>query len=446
MILISLKNQKKIDYLFKKVMIVRYFKSLCVKIFGYKNINIFRTYFLRIIKNIPKFYFYDESLRGAPNKIILGRKNFEIFYGYYDISPFDQSNKRVLYHLYDKNSKSKKHIHLGCTQINQDRDIKIKVFGKTDAWCWQMGSRLQWFPSSCGNLVIYNTVMKNGYGSILMDVSTEKIINQFSQPIYSLNNSAKSALYLNFDRLNRLRPGYGYKSFKDETSNNLNPNNDGLFKLDLISNKADLLHSIKEISETDVLIDYGNAEHYINHILWSPNGDKYLFFHLWQNHKLRNSRLMLAGEVNSLRCIYEPENGNVSHYTWRNNDEVLLTVLDKNKILKYILINLKNNTKKIIGDKILTVDGHPSFSPFDKNILLSDTYPDKYRNQYLYLYDIDKDQQKKIAYFYSPSNFKGETRCDLHPRFSHDGKKICIDTAHTGNRNLMIFPINEEKN
>lgn len=427
-------------------MIISYFKSLCVKVFGYKNINRFRTYFLRIIKNIPKFYFYDRSLKELSKTIILRKKNFEIFYGYYDISPFDKSNERVLYHLYNKKNKFKKHIYLGYTQINQERNIKIKVFGKTDAWCWQMGSRLQWFPSSCGNLVIYNNVLKNGYGSVLMDLNSEKIINQFSKPIYSLNNSAKSALYLNFDRLNRLRPGYGYKSFKDETTHNLNPNDDGLHKLNLNNNTSDLLYSIKEISETDVSIDYGNAEHYINHILWSPNGDKYLFFHLWQNHKSRKSRLMLAGEVNSLRCIYEPENGNVSHYTWKNNDEVLLTVIDKNKDLRYILINLENNTKKIIGEKILKIDGHPSFSPLEKNIFLSDTYPDKYRNQYLYLYDIDKNQQKKIAYFYSPSSFQGETRCDLHPRFSHDGKKICIDTAHAGSRNLMIFSINEEKN
>lgn len=426
-------------------MIIKYFKFWCIKVFGYKNINRLRTYFIRFIKNTPKFYFYDKSLKEFNKTIILGKKNCEIFYGYYDISPFDKSNRRVLFHLYDKNTQSNKHIYLGCTQINQDEAAKVEVFGKTDAWCWQMGSRLQWFPSSCRNLVIYNTVLKNGYGSILMDVKSEKIINQFSQPIYSLNNSAKSALYLNFDRLNRLRPGYGYKSFKDETSHNLKPNNDGLYKLDLINNTSDLLHSIKKISETDVLIDYGNAEHYINHILWSPSGDKYLFFHIWQNHKSRNSRLMIAGEVDSLRCIYDPKNGNISHYAWKNNDEVLITALDKSKNLKYILINLKNNTKKIIGVNTLIVDGHPSFSPTNKNILLSDTYPDKYRNQYLYLYDINKDQQKKIAYFYSPSSFQGETRCDLHPRFSRDGKKICIDTAHTGNRNLMIFSINEEK-
>ena len=75
-------------------------------------------------------------------------------------------------------------------------------------------------------------------------------------------------------------------------------------------------------------------------------------------------------------------------------------------------------------------------------IILTDTYPDKYRNQHLYFYDIQNEVKKKIAYFYSPTKFTGEFRCDLHPRFSHDGSKICIDSPHTGKRQMIILTPN----
>jgi Tol biopolymer transport system component len=43
--------------------------------------------------------------------------------------------------------------------------------------------------------------------------------------------------------------------------------------------------------------------------------------------------------------------------------------------------------------------------------------------------------------FHSPKEYMGEWRCDNHPRFSPDGKKVCIDSPHAGGRQMYLIDI-----
>ena len=49
-----------------------------------------------------------------------------------------------------------------------------------------------------------------------------------------------------------------------------------------------------------------------------------------------------------------------------------------------------------------------------------------------------------LGHFHSPQEYSGEWRCDTHPRFSPDGKLVCIDGVHGGNgRQLYLLNISE---
>ncbi len=43
----------------------------------------------------------------------------------------------------------------------------------------------------------------------------------------------------------------------------------------------------------------------------------------------------------------------------------------------------------------------------------------------------------------SPQAYQGEWRCDTHPRASRDGRLVCIDSAHSGGRQLYLIDISD---
>ena len=50
---------------------------------------------------------------------------------------------------------------------------------------------------------------------------------------------------------------------------------------------------------------------------------------------------------------------------------------------------------------------------------------------------------KRIARVFAPFHYDFDGRCDLHPRWSRDGKRICIDSVHEGKRALYVIPLND---
>ena len=85
---------------------------------------------------------------------------------------------------------------------------------------------------------------------------------------------------MNFSRLQRLRPGYGYKIVPDYSENIKVPHEDGIFLYSFNNREQELLVSLIEISKVEPDKTMENAEHYFNHISFSPYSNDFIFFHL----------------------------------------------------------------------------------------------------------------------------------------------------------------------
>lgn len=315
---------------------------------------------------------------------------------------------------------------------------------ETKAWCWQQGCMLQWFKSKNEDLIIYNDFRDNEYVSVISNLQG-KVKKILPLPIYTITEDGKQALGLNFGRLHYGSPGYGYITKPYLDFGKLHPDDDGIWNINIDSNKYKLIISLRQIYEFDFKKNFKNAFHYFNHLKFNPNGTRFVFLHRW-NYKGgwhpegRSFARMFSANVDGtdLFCFLDYEM--VSHFAWKNNDHILAWARQlKNKEYFY-LINDKSKNMKIIGKNLPLEDGDSSYSP-DGRWILIDTYPNKTRLRKLILYNTFSSRLIDIGNYFVPFKFWEALRCDLHPRWSNDGKKIYFDSTHEGIRRIYIMDV-----
>jgi len=366
--------------------------------------------------------------------------NNHTFFGYYDKTPFSIDDKKILALTVNcknnpLNIKKTYKATIGYFKINAPE--KFYSIGKTSTWCWQQGCRLMWFPQDEKNFIIYNRLIDGNYGSVIQNINNKEIIKKFNFPIYDINHNGTFALTLNFSRLQRLRPGYGYTNIEDKTANNPCPDDDGIWICNLNKNKKELIINLKMLGEHESEESMNGAHHYINHLCLNPEGNRFLFFHLWMKDGKRYNR-GITSDLDGKNFKILNNKGFVSHYCWKNNNEILIFSSINQKAKYYLYTDLSDKVQSVT-DGILNKDGHPTYLN-NKESIITDTYPSKYlREQSLILFD--KNKLFNISKIFSPLNYAGEVRCDLHPRISRNNRFICIDVPFSKGRQIVVFDI-----
>ena len=59
----------------------------------------------------------------------------------------------------------------------------------------------------------------------------------------------------------------------------------------------------------------------------------------------------------------------------------------------------------------------------------------------LFLYHLESGKRYDVAALATDPDLGKENRCDLHPRWHPDGKAVCIDSIHEGERQLYIVDV-----
>jgi len=396
--------------------------------------------FLRIKLFRLFVYVFSKKTVSYEGLIALESDNHHIFFGYYDITPFNQDDKKILAlraPLINRHPSVEDYVEVGFFNINAPQEFNS--LGKTNTWCWQQGCRLQWY-SRGENQVIYNCLIDGTYGAVIRDILTGRIIKEIRRSLYSVSQDGNWGLSLNFSRLQRLRPGYGYEVLPDETINNRLPHDSGIELINIKTEKIEPLFSLKDISKIEPHPSMAGAEHYFNHIMFNPSGKRFLFLHLWQRGRRRYSRLFTA-DRNGSRLSLLNNSGSVSHYNWASENEIVLYSQIKNRGYSYAIFNDSSGSIKFFNKNVPKTDGHPILLN-NSDILITDTYPDMCHYRNLVLYKIKEDKVIILKRFDSPIDFNHEFRCDLHPRISNDRKIVAVDRIINKRRCITLIPLN----
>ena len=370
-------------------------------------------------------------------KRVTPKDDYEYLFGYYDKSPRDASGRYMLC-IRVKNAskevapKDEAEIVL----IDTENNNKIEVLSKTHTWNVQQGCMLGWLGPNYDKEIIYNDFRKGKYVSVIRNVFTgdEKL---FDAPVYTVSNDGKTALSLDFSRLHRLRPGYGYSNLEDKTKDEKVPDAPCVSRLDLRSGKIESILSYKQLCDFEHRDDMDGAEHKVNHLMLSPDGKRFMVIHRWLKGGKKISRLLTC-DIDGQNLYNLSDDNMVSHCYWKNNSEILAYCRKDGKNGYFLM---KDKTPKYEQKwEWLTVDGHPSYSPNGK-LVVTDTYPNRKRVQVLRV--LSDTTSTIIAKVYAPFRYDNDTRCDLHPRWSRDGKKVCFDACFEGKRGVYVVEIPE---
>lgn len=377
---------------------------------------------------------------GVDEAIILGGHGQHCFFGYYDLCPFDETETRVLGHrvaarLSDGRSKV---AEVGYFELDSRRFIRL---GETVAWCWQQGARLQWLPGA-RHLALYNDVLSDQYGCRIVDVEREQRIGFLAgAPVYAVSPDGNKGISLNFSRLQRLRPGYGYDRLPDDTEGVAAPDDDGVFLVDLASGRTSLILSVAQAVLLDYRSEMDGVPHYFNHLSWSPDGSRILLFHIWGRASTRRTRMLTCdADGSGVRVI--ADEGMVSHFAWTLEGNLVAFAFHSSHGAAYYRYDLETNERVCLSADTPLPDGHPTVIG-SRGELLTDTYPDRVRDQTLYFLSGSGKEIVNVAKFYAPCSYRGEVRCDLHPRLSRSGRRICVDSAHLGYRSIVALTLRQ---
>jgi len=392
---------------------------------------------------LPRAAFGDGKKENLPpvRTITHGPKHH--WFGYYDKLQFDPSCRYVLGMEVDfehRSPTSDDIIKVGMVDL-KDNDKWIEL-GESRAWCWQQGCMLQWRPGS-ETEVLWNDRQGDRFVCHVLDVKTGRR-RTIPHPVYSVSPDGRWAVAADFRRINDMRNGYGYKGLPDPNRNILAPEDSGIFRIDLETGEQELIVSLAEIAKIPFpLGDLSKKKHYFNHLLVSPDGTRFEFLHRWSPRGKRDCRTRMftaAPDGSDIRVI--DHSGCTSHFIWRDPQHITAWSWYAGRGGGFCVFEDKTGGKvEVIGGDVMHHDGHVTYLPGNQWIL-NDTYPDHERKQHPYLYHVATGRRVPLGHFYLPPEYKGEWRCDTHPRFSPDGRSVVIDSPHTGEgRQLHLIDI-----
>ncbi len=240
---------------------------------------------------------------------------------------------------------------------------------------------------------------------------------------------------INYGRLARLRLVTGYPEALDWSADEVAPENDGIFKIDIETGEKELLVSYRqmedEIRKYD--IDFKNTGLFINHTLLNREGNRlYFFARAGWGKRGNKTNVAFSVHLDGTRLTrHEQHIG--GHPEWAEGS-LLIGREGKNQI--YYDVDSKEVVKHLGTPEIFpNPEGDIALSP-DGNWFVNG-YKKGTENFYT-VYRLSDDQYVKSEGIYK-GDFTGDIRIDPAPRWNRTNDLILMPGIDKKNNTRQIF-------
>lgn len=401
-----------------------------------KRSYVFLNYYIYSVNKHRQFTVY--NLCSINDLLPFKWQKNELFFGYYDKYPMNNSDFMLLNMTsYSTKKAPSTRYPISVLLINmKQREVLLEI--KTRAYNWQQGCRVHWLNNDLFILNDFDSDLQK-YIARVFSVSNLKEVKSFDYPVQD-SFGIDYFLSINYQRINTLRPDYGYRNLSKMSIIELKRlDNDGIWKINYRTGKSNLLYSLEQIANFETTNVNLKAFHKVNHLMINKTGDKFIFIHRYLKKNVRFDRLLLADVQGNLLKVLA-DNEMVSHCCWLNENTIFAYLRGIDNIDSYYSIDIHTGKMTLFDNSLFRKfgDGHPSSNG---RFILSDSYPDKALHQHLLLYDIKNGDAKELGSFFHGLSYNEETRCDLHPRLSPDAKRVFFDSVCNGKRQLYYIDL-----
>ena len=118
---------------------------------------------------------------------------------------------------------------------------------------FQQGAILRWLNKSSYN-IIYNNVKNTNLIAKIKNVISKKEIKKISISVQTVNYEVTEALTLNYKRLDKIRPEYGYNVSVENFSPDMSYDKDGIWRINFNTGKSKLIINLAELISSENFI------------------------------------------------------------------------------------------------------------------------------------------------------------------------------------------------
>ena len=360
------------------------------------------------------------------------------FYGYYGINPWDRSGRLHIALEIQDDSHAPTVGQVATLGVVDKAGGDFSPLAETQGWNLQQGCMAHWVQCQGQDMLSANDLIHGQCVTRIIDLHGQEQC-RYEQGLCALSLDRQHAYALDFARMYHCRSVVGYTNHADAIE--AVPEDNGIFHFYLKQQQSDLLISIAEVLRKSSVQIPSDARVWINHVLPNPSDEKIVFVLRYTCRDQFKTSLWSLNSDGSGLCEQIPFGGRVSHFCWRDDETLIVSMDDLGRSeMRFFQLQIEQRAYRPYGGAALLGDSHLCFNP-TASLAVGDRYPDQVGMSDLFLFDPQTQARQELGRFHHIAHYRGDIRCDLHPRWSADGGCISFDSIHEGSRQIYLLEL-----